>query len=689
VTKEFIFEHKMDLRAISRRLSERALRGAEQYVGYSGNDFGNATKPENFVYFFTEVLPGEIDSFYNLSFREVYTRHKRHPDILIFWLELHNLNPIEDMVYNSFQLLVWYNTRELKQLRRRQDVSPPEYVCVSAEALEEAFTRSAGGYKIILHEHGRFPEWVKEYFKLLNEYPYTNYTGPEMHGIFIWEDHNLSQMVGSMPVPEDFGSILLKHEMIFLIQHSNLPLPFDQYRIDLLRASWFAGDTFVPDVLLEQYVNYYGATNEYSASRVAPLKIEPYAIEFDQGTVQVRKDILNRLGMIVPPGDDDYNYFYFSFISYNEKLNRNLAGLPNLNIVSPVDFRTVLRQLSDREILQYTGAYIWYDNTNTLVKGSGKLLTTPSFFVPIFRKCANTESIVSLSEFGNPEETPFIIAFGTIRSYQCLLLEDLQETFTPITVRIPDTEFEFQDIRYKNPLSAPHPEDPTIRTNLPDFTGTQVSDLQLLLERYQSDEITQFNALIDRAVAIKESNENQESDRPILVAFSRLSPEDKASFKQYLYTVFYLGMFFRRWLGPPQDFPLEEPATKVEVDPDVRAKPLIEQLTKFLERSSSALIDVIKLMRPYNLGVAREVIPHNRFTLWYVPPTNQRVAENIQNALEFRRTHFEDLWHATAYAQECIRMASSAFVVTASRYLLTIFQIRIPGYDQSKLDKIV
>jgi len=395
--------------------------------------------------------------------------------------------------------------------------------------------------------------------------------------------------------------------------------------------------------------------------------LEPLVIYVDQimtdktKTIEEKNKIAttyeNNIGMMIPPNiEDKLTYLWTNIYRYRNVLTRDATISPidkNLlsgDILSDIEVGQLLMSYTDQEIFVHTGVYLPYTSRRNIIDNVNQVRRNSKFLVPVSRACANKETITTIDD--TLDMKIFIIGYGTIFEYICFNMADFDENFRdfPIEGIEGDTAF-----RFRNPNQPAQ-----------NFTREEVERLVELLSLYTNQpEVTDMIKRIrDGIVKIRDLTAY---DKNVYSTFIKLPDSDKPLIRDWLYQLFYSGMYMRRWQGPPNPYPMTKALT-TGPDPEIKVN---EELGK--------LGEIENKLSPQGKKLVTEL----RSIEYLKGDNNIRVPRHDPTATigyYLNRIRKNDY---------CIRMASSYVIGTANYYLGVFYGQEIPNFDPTKLDEIV
>ncbi len=423
-----------------------------------------------------------------------------------------------------------------------------------------------------------------------------------------------------------------------------------------------------------------------------PKSIELYILAY---TAELLPTIIENLQIQVP-----YNMNAADYVTRNLHLyDAYLHHAPG----SPV---TDLAQMSDIALLRTIGAWVAYSSRPELLEAVRNLYQGGTgFFVPFDsiydyksrgitttfrRKCRNPQTSDFVTETSDPNV--FIIAYGTMSSYYCFVLGEIAAAL------IPSQEAGGFVYRLYKPTAPDDPEAGYI--NVPPALFRQARTLiQFFMSKMTPDDVEAAKDVIESIARIDDVFEKgTRYDKDQFDIFTKFPSTVRPLLKDFFRQVFELGMYARRWKGPPNPYPLTDKDTLQDqcfipevatAEPLARLNATITALGGAPEqreykvdpvtKAQGALIKVIpevKGVSPAALdwAMALHVVEH-------------RGGDVIQSPSR----PFSDIFEKQYGSQRghtCIRIGSTIMVGTGAYYLELFFKEPIPDYDPKKLEKI-
>lgn len=353
-------------------------------------------------------------------------------------------------------------------------------------------------------------------------------------------------------------------------------------------------------------------------------------------------NMATRLQMCIPLKYQAHvkEYIRNNIVYYNEVFKRPLDyELLELEVLAPLthnNIKSKISRLTDIELLHYTDIFLSYDNRDECIEKYALAFHKNTFFYPITRKHSVNSQTAMLDDVRDPNIC--IIAYGKITSYQSYDIEDLIGAF----------------YAEKNVINFRHPENPNLL-----FKRNDINSLHSLLSYFPpTKNVNTLRDVIVRGLNQMVGQQENDSKLANLVKSCKMSN----NLKQFLYTLFYCGMYMRRWSGPGAPYPMVENDTKIDSVP-------LDKVSAELMRGN----DLIKAMSSKELAI------YNSLCICLYRSGN----------LCRSRDTIKSYWKHVVEGNECIRMASSRFIGTAYHYLVVLYNELIPSFDIKNLDNII
>lgn len=425
-----------------------------------------------------------------------------------------------------------------------------------------------------------------------------------------------------------------------------------------------------PNSLLEKLYLIYDVNDMYELAKQTPNPIEKIIVSFKlnvidkliQGKDQLAMEYGAKIGMIIPPTNEHkVDYFWTNVTQYDrvmirertEKLDKNLLSG---EMLTDDEVGQLLSHYTDQEIFAYTGIYIPYTSRGNLIAKITNARRVKTFFIPTVRSCINQTTITTLDETNDPNQ--FIVGYGTIFSYYCYNFDDFLENFKeyPIADQI--------NFRFRKP--------DTLADN---FSNVEIRSLVRLLKIYPNTQEV-VNVLLEGLAKVYEVTEY---DRDIQVQF--LQMVNKLTVREWLLQLFNIGMYMRRWQGPPHPYPVILTETQGDIDPNLKVNEAMALLGYFPVYQGQVGEPLIGIAA--KLSEEERTFMNNLRAVEYMGEDGRvKIAKQKDNTIGFYLSRVRK-------GDMCIRMASSIFIGTGYYYLRLFFKELIPNFEPTQLDRIM
>lgn len=351
---------------------------------------------------------------------------------------------------------------------------------------------------------------------------------------------------------------------------------------------------------------------------------EPYLTQVGIDSFEA---IMFQIGMVPPPNcGSRRDYFRANFVATIKTLQRT-------QLLPPEKWPTQkstdwLAQFTDVELMEMSGAYINYSSRESLISALVSAVTSPTFFVPLQRRCSNSETVSG----EKTAEIEFLIAYGTLTNYFGYSADELYNAFSN-----PDlTEFE----KFRRPEANTA------------FTTSQVKELLNVLRNFPGQDllVTRINEGLAKGMA------RNEADKRFYSVVAGQTKDQQQMLRDFLREVFNAGMYMRRWEGPGNPYPIQEGITQRGIIPDANVSQTLIKIQTEYTAMPTSLKNIVQTI--------------------YVVQWPQTTDD-----LFFQSNNQASLFHKVKAGNYCIRMASSRFIWTATYYLRLAFSETIPGFS--------
>jgi hypothetical protein len=337
--------------------------------------------------------------------------------------------------------------------------------------------------------------------------------------------------------------------------------------------------------------------------------------------------LINLLGMCVPNHINKRQYIIDNIVEYKDVITRttcNILSVEKLSRMKKQEVEKYLVKLTDDEIFTTFGFKIGYAKRIKLIQNI--MINVDSFIYPLKinpKCCINKETIINLTPVTELKE---YVAYGTSKKYYVYDMYDLLGAFTENFV---------------------HPENTNINFSTKDILSLKaLVSSEMLIKQ------------IDNVLSLQE--EKLEYDQDLMDIFCTLDDKDKI--KTFLYSIFNIGMYMRKWKGPGYPYPIKEFETQNKYEPN-------DKVSMEISSNIHLLDEMNEISKNYCL--------------------NLRVCEYTNEGyLKSNGNMFSDVYQGVIDGKECIRVSSTKFIGTSYHYIRLLFKESIPNFDVSSLDSI-
>lgn len=381
--------------------------------------------------------------------------------------------------------------------------------------------------------------------------------------------------------------------------------------------------------------------------------LEAYIVMLSQETLQ---SVIDNLGFVVGFDINPMTYVLEALPLCSRMIRRQ----PNVDYLAlfPNDKAKALSYMTDREIISLVNVYLTHTTRASLLAKAADLLNGGSgFFISYERSCYNKRTIDDQGE--TCDQSIFLVSYGTLKQYMCYQLDELNAGFTPFGVnngllsyRILDHTGHYQELTSKDAASL----STLLLSLMPNIQG--------------SPELTESaNAVIRniKCVARRRSASNA-YDIAQMAKFDSFTSKVQASIFEYLKKIFEVGMYQRRWAGPPNPYPVKSVDTmRSNFNSDLEVIPRLLEAAAMLVaiRSVSGVagkfVDDLLVVRH---GGGKEV-------------RSSGAESDLASAIE-----------GVSKGELCIRIMSGMFVGTGAYYAELFCNYQFPHYDKELLQSI-
>ncbi len=138
------------------------------------------------------------------------------------------------------------------------------------------------------------------------------------------------------------------------------------------------------------------------------------------------KLLAKKIGMIIPPDQDAKKYYYDNILFYSGVLNRSPGDLN----VKYLQF-SKLYLLSDEEIFNLFGIYIYYDSRRNLISNftAFRDSTSNQFFIPLISTTYFCLHTCLYNQDAEQSKENLMMGYGDSDNNNCILLSNLANSF--------------------------------------------------------------------------------------------------------------------------------------------------------------------------------------------------------------------------------------------------------------------
>lgn len=525
--------------------------------------------------------------------------------------------------------IVLYNN-PYDELQQFDEIFPEYILCLSTQSQHEGVNlliyAAMMGVDLTTINH----ELIYDYALLKLFYLQPEYVDPR-------NIHNLDQVAG---IHFNFDLTDVNYESVLrvVIENSIEGLNIPKIEETRLRKKLYNDPTFGPvlDRLyqirnlddLVQVLN--GPVNPIEKMLVHPINIE---------------EIMSHLGINIPPTVHDRQTYLFNNIHYYANLyNRNQIKIKaSITDMSKTQIGNLISKLSDIEIFNLLKAYVAYNNRQELVINARNILTNTGWFMSLDRNLSTNQVTIMGTDLS--ETDIHMLSFGTIDNYVTYELDDLFHAF--------------------------HKDDDGYRFRKPEnlsltFTLAEIHNLKVLLNHFNT--VSGVASLKQRINEIESFVNDRISEEAVYMnKFNQLSSKIQNQWKEFLYELFYSGMYMRQWKGPGHPYPCLTSETRRH---DSESIIIHEAAHAQLIKTNELLLSIPTGTRNDCLNMKVSVYDNNGF-------------------VSFEGSRFDYVWKKILAGKFCIRIGSRYFIGTAYRYLRIIFHETVPNFDVKTLEAII
>jgi hypothetical protein len=428
------------------------------------------------------------------------------------------------------------------------------------------------------------------------------------------------------------------------------PLPIDPKAHQ--RYEMYQALTPAQQDLMARIYNNPSLTAAKFAKEHSPILLEAGVRHFTEENME---SLAEYLGMIFPLHASTRELkreYFFESISLYSRIVDSSGNFQRDHHEGPL--------LTDRQIILSLGGQVMYNNRTELERIFVDMLSKDTkqdpvkrhFFIPFDRRSINQKTLTSFEETRSHEL--LLVGFGTSSSYVCHEISELAGYMDPSISDVYQYRILGLDGKYQ-PL-----------------TPDQAIELRLLLSglltRLKSDDITHSNQLIQHINHVTQFiKANDLYTKLITDQFKHMTLETQELIHNYLYKIFELGMYMRRWKGPGYPYPLNRSYTeRSDFNPDTDLQLPISKVWEATKNLDPATIEFMHSLRMVEFKDG--AFSHRATTTMYIIYRNTLINNDDINT--------------------CIRMASANLVISSYYYLDLFYNELLQGFNHLRLDLI-
>jgi hypothetical protein len=453
--------------------------------------------------------------------------------------------------------------------------------------------------------------------------------------------------------------LLSRSDIITIFRRGYIrPLPIDQTIYSRYRL--YESLTETQQDMIARVYNRPQLTATSFAKLKPLISMENYIKSFTEDSMEYTAE---HMGMIFPLKARTHElkreYFIASIGAYV-----SIARVSYLGTTLGSKTRSYIKKMTDRDILLTLGGQVFYTSRTQLESVASDMFQlgqvfdykTQHFFIPYKRNARNKRTLTSLEDTN--DTSIFLVAFGSCTDYVCHEISELASYLLP----------QGDNAVYRYAILG-------LSEKYEPITITQAMELRHLLEDLyplmRSSDQKEYLNLVDNLDRIHQAiTANNLHDRNALQLFRTFRNEVRDVIRRYLYKIFELGMYMRRWRGPGNPYPLEDKETqRRNFDPDdnltIPVGQTLELSTKlgWIDKSALKFIESLKMVC-YKDG-----------------QFNQSTIQTMVGVFKLATNSNDEV-------KMCIRMASAELVGSSYYYISLFFNKLIPGFDPARVDRI-
>ena len=408
----------------------------------------------------------------------------------------------------------------------------------------------------------------------------------------------------------------------------------------------------LPTFYMSALYNIYGTTNIDFISAEKPHPLESYLVIMPNMMKRDLRQLALQFGMKIPDkiSNARLDKYILRFIpAYRNVVTRPTESpLINDQISEPVvnieQFRESMNIYTDEEIINYFGYTADYDNRYHLLESVLYTLSYEGFMILDVidsEKSVNMETTMYENVLYIPK--PYIV-FGTPLKYRIITLDELLDAFSNDTFKkIGGSPKQFYTI-------------PQIRKFIPLLKTVKNKNSQL--DTLVDQVLNKINKILTQTI---KDNRDINHFKDLL---EKSSEELNATIKKVFYDIFFTGMYMRNWLGPGNDYPINESQNYFSYKITPITVLMLTKINKQLNALKSTNNNI------YNKITTLPIIEYN----------NDTYIINIEKLLP--------LIMSLSNGDNCILASSRMLIQTSTYYLNTLFNELIYEYDSYIVETI-
>lgn len=409
-----------------------------------------------------------------------------------------------------------------------------------------------------------------------------------------------------------------------------------------------------PELFAKLYIGYeaddYGIINNI-LFKGRDYELEEEIMKYDDKDYN---EIWNEFGMIIPHFVNAERYVFTNLPVYVKgSFRKKKIDLKDTDVLKGTNFfaiRETLSKYTDVEIMSFLKVFLPFNSRRDLINNYSIWLSGVGIFfgVPLDRDflVKNSKNKVTFTGIDLATDDDFFICYGNYRNFRTYTLEEFLSVFSSKKDTI-------------NPF--PVPEHFNNREVMFDInTLIFLTDLMRFFPQYKParDLIYIINAGEDYLESLKDFQDNFQK------YFKEIKEEQRSLIKEYLYGVFYTGMYMRQWDGNLGVYPL--------LAKDTRKKQNLQAIEENVRKQAEKTMQILEKM-----DETAKAFVKGLFTVNYLDGKYIVEGERLYSVLS-----------RAILGQFCIRMSSKIIIISAYYFIQILFNEEILGMDVSKLEEI-